>query len=85
MEVSTKFSIFNEFALCLNPYLTPFYPIPSMGCLLHDHQLQFSTGKCLFQKKIPLVYLEMKQKMKAGSYALCTDLCLSDIKILALP
>lgn len=50
MEVSTKFSIFNEFALCLNPYPTPFYPIPSMGCLLHDHQLQFSTGKCLFQK-----------------------------------
>lgn len=34
-------------------------------------------------QKSLLIYLEIKQEIKAGSYALCAGSCLSDIKIWA--
>lgn len=41
----------------------------------------YPTGNCQFQKSL-LIYLEIKWKMRIGYYAFCTDLFLSDIRIL---
>lgn len=80
MEFSTEDSAFNESALCPNPCLAPFYPAPSVSCctLISCTSPQGTASS----KKSFLIYSEMKWKIKAGSYALCMDLSLSDTRLL---